>query len=87
MSLMSRFAYGIYATMAAAIGGIIYHEVFVEHLLDFAPEEGPFAAPVSQIELVAPLAILGMLLAVWVWVIIGGVQEERRREVERVRRP
>jgi len=86
MSTFGRFAYGFYATIAVAIGALFYNEVFVENLLEFAPEEGPFAAPVGYLEIVVPIVLLTILLAVWVWVIVGGVQEERRVEQRQVRR-
>ena len=86
MSTFGRFAYGFYATIAVAIGGLVYNEVFVENLLEFAPEEGPFAAPVGYLEVVVPIVLLTMLLAVWVWVIVGGVQEERRVDARRLQR-
>ena len=86
MSTFGRFAYGFYATIAVAIGGLIYNEVFVENLLQFAPTEGPFAAPVEYLQIIVPIVLLTILLAVWVWVLIGGVQEERRVEQQRIRR-
>ena len=86
MSTFGRFAYGFYATIAVAIGALFYNEVFVENLLEFAPTEGPFAAPVEYLQIIVPIVLLTILLAVWVWVIVGGVQEERRVEQRRVRR-
>ena len=85
MSTFGRFAYGLYATVAVAIGGLFYNEIFVENLLQFAPTEGPFAAPVEYLQIIVPIVLLTMLLAVWVWVLIGGVQEERRVEQQRIR--
>ena len=86
MSTFGRFAYGFYATIAVAIGALFYNEVFVENLLEFAPTEGPFAAPVGYLEIIVPIVLLTILLGVWVWVIVGGVQEERRVDQRRVRR-
>jgi len=86
MSTFGRFAYGFYATIAVAIGALFYNEVFVENLLEFAPTEGPFAEPVGYLEIIVPIVLLTILLAVWVWVIVGGVQEERRVEQRQVRR-
>lgn len=85
MSTFGRFAYGLYATIAVAIGALFYNEVFVESLLEFAPTEGPFAAPVGYLQIIVPIVLLTILLAVWVWVIVGGVQEERRVEHQRIR--
>ena len=85
MSTFGRFAYGFYATIAVAIGGLFYNEIFVENLLQFAPTEGPFAAPVEYLQIIVPIVLLTILLAVWVWVLVGGVQEERRVEQQRIR--
>ena len=85
MSTFGRFAYGFYATIAVAIGGLFYNRIFVENLLQFAPTEGPFAAPVEYLQIIVPIVLLTILLAVWVWVLIGGVQEERRVEQQRIR--
>lgn len=77
MSTFGRIAYGFYATIAVAIGGLFYYEVFVENLLPFAPQEGPFASPVGHLQVIVPIVLLTILLAVWVWVLVGSVQEER----------
>ena len=85
MSTFLRFAVAFHGTIAVAIGALIYNEVFVEHLLEIAPESGPFAAPVTQIEYIAPIVLLTMLGAVWTWMIYGVVQEERATERRQVR--
>ena len=86
MSTFLRFAVTFQATIAIAIGAFFYNEVFVEHLLDIAPESGPFAAPVGHAEYIVPIVLLTMLGAVWTWMIYGTVQEERRVEQRRLRR-
>ena len=86
MSTFLRFAVTFQATIAVAIGAFFYNTVFVEHLLEFAPESGPFAAPVGHLEYIVPIVLVTMLGAVWTWMIYGTVQEERRVDQRRVRR-
>ena len=86
MSMFGRMAYGFYATIAVAIGGLFYYEVYVENLRAFGPEEGPFAQPLVYLDMIVPIVLLTILLAVWVWVLIGSVQEERSVDRRQVRR-
>ncbi|MDR9431626.1 MAG: hypothetical protein RI568_13135 [Natronomonas sp.] len=85
MSTFGRMAYGFYTTIAVAIGGLFYNEVYVENLRAFAPENGPFAAPVEYLDIIVPVVLLTILLAVWVWVLVGSVQEERTVNRQRLR--
>jgi len=85
MSTFGRMAVGFYATIAVAIGGLFYNEVYVENLREFAPENGPFAAPVEYLDIIVPVVLLTILLAVWVWVLVGSVQEERAVNRQRLR--
>ena len=85
MSTFLRFAVTFHSTIAIAIGAFFYNEVFIEHLLEIAPESGPFAAPVGHIEYIAPIVLVTMLGAVWTWMIYGVVQEERVEERRQVR--
>ena len=87
MSTFGRMAYGFFSTIAVAIGGLIYNEVYQENLRAFAPEEGPFAQPIVYLDYIVPITLLTILLAVWVWVLIGSVQEERSVDARQVRRP
>ena len=86
MSMFGRMAYGFFATIAVAIGGLFYNEVYLENLREFAPEEGPFASPIVYLDMIVPIVLLTILLAVWVWVLIGSVQEERSVDRRQVRR-
>lgn len=85
MSTFIRFAVAFQATIAVAIGAIFYQRVFIDHLLAFAPDSGPFAAPVGHLEYIVPIVLLTMLGAVWTWMIYGSVQEERAVEQRRLR--
>lgn len=86
MSTFGRMAYGFFATIAVAIGGLFYNEVYVENLREFGPTEGPFAQPLVYLDYIVPIVLLTILLAVWVWVLIGSVQEERSVDARQVRR-
>ena len=77
MSTFLRFAVTFQSTIAIAIGAFFYHEVFVQHLLEFAPQSGPFAAPVTHIQYIVPIVLATFLAAVWTWMIYGVVQDER----------
>ena len=85
MSTFLRFAVTFQSTIAIAIGAFFYHEVFMEHLLDLAPQSGPFAAPVTQIQYIVPIVLATFLAAVWTWMIYGVVQEERTVDRRQVR--
>ena len=87
MSTFSRMAYGFYATIGIAIGGLMYNEVYLNNLREVGPTEGIWAQPLELLDYIVPFVLLTILLAVWVWVIIGSVQEERSRDVRQVRRP
>jgi len=84
MSTFVRFAVTFQATIAIAIGAFFYQQVFREHLLQFAPTSGPFAAPVGLIEYIVPIVLVTMLAAVWTWMIYGSVQEERATRRRRI---
>jgi len=84
MSTFLRFAVTFQATIGIAIGAFFYNEVFLNNLLAYAPESGPFAAPVGYLEYIVPIVLVTMLGAVWTWMIYGSVQEERRVEQRRV---
>lgn len=84
MSVFLRFAVTFQATIAIAIGGFFYRQVFIENLLEYAPKSGPFAAPVDQLQVVVPIVLVTMLAAVWTWMIYGAIQEERRVDRRRV---
>lgn len=86
MSTFIRLAVTFQATVAVAIGAFFYNTVFIENLLQYAPESGPFAAPVGHLQVVVPIVLVTILAAVWSWLIYGAVQEERRVEQRRMPR-
>ena len=85
MSTFLRFAVTFQSTIAIAIGAFFYHEVFTQHLLELAPQSGPFAAPVTHIQYIVPIVLATFLAAVWTWMIYGVVQDERTVERRQVR--
>jgi len=85
MSTFARFAVVFQGTIAIAIGAFFYQQVFREHLLEFAPTSGPFAAPVGVIEYIVPIVLLIMEAALITWMIYGTVQEERAAQRRQVR--
>jgi len=84
MSTWQRFGIALFSTLALAVGGLLYNEVFVEALLPLAPTSGPFATPVVWLDNLVPVVLVTLLLAVWAWVIAGAFQQERA--VDRRRR-
>ena len=86
MATWRRIGFAVFSSLAIAVGALIYNEVFVAELLPIVPTEGPFGTPVVWLERVVPIVLLVLLLAVWVWVVAGAVQDERRVDRRRARR-
>lgn len=86
MSTWQRFGVGITWTVGLMIGGLVYNEVFISETLPLVETDGQFGTPVVWLEALVPLIFLGLLAAVWAWVIAGAVQDERRVDARRVRR-
>jgi len=86
MSTWQRFGIAIFSTISLMVAGLLYNEVFVAELLPLVDTSHTFATPVVWLELLAPVVIVILLLAVWAWVIAGAVQDERTVNRQRVRR-
>lgn len=86
MSTWNRIRYAFASTVGLSFAGIIYTEVFSQELLPLVPMDSTFATPVVWLDRIAPIVIVTLLLAVWVWVIAGAVQDERTVDRRRVRR-
>lgn len=86
MSTWQRLRFAFVSTIALAVGGIIYAEVFRAELLPLVNTSNQWATPVVWMNRLVPIVIVGLLLAVWVWVIAGAVQDERTVDRRRVRR-
>ena len=78
MSQWQRFGYALFGTIALAVLAIVWFRVGVEHLIPLVEAHpGPFDQPVTWMETIVPACILILLLALWAWVLVGSVQEER----------
>ena len=86
MSTWQRLRYAFVSTVALAMAGIVYSEVFSESLMPVVDNDGMFSTPLIWLDRLAPVIIVGLLLAVWVWFIAGAVQDERTVDRRRVRR-
>ena len=86
MATWKRIAVGLANTIALAILGIIYQQVFVETLIPAQTTEGTYSFLITWIDNLVPFIIAILLLTVWAWVIAGAVQEERTRDRRQLRR-
>lgn len=86
MSTWRRIGVGLFSTIALMMGGLVYNEVFVEQILPLVETGGQFGTPVVWLERIVPVVLVALLVAVWVWVIAGAVQDERAVNRRRVRR-
>jgi hypothetical protein len=85
MSTWTRLRVAFYWTIALAMVGIVYAEVFSAELLPLIDPDGIFSTPVLWLDNLAPLIIVFLELAVLIWVIAGAVQDERTVDRRRVR--
>jgi len=86
MSTWSRIRVAFIWTIALAVGGIVYTNVFSAELLPIIDKDGLFSTPVIWLDNLVPIIIATLLLAVWIWVIAGAVRDERTVDRRRVRR-
>jgi len=86
MSTWQRIAVALKFTIGLMIAGVLYSEVFVSNLLPAVDTGGIFSTPVVWMNRIVPIVIVTILLAVWIWVIAGAVQDERTVDRRRVRR-
>jgi hypothetical protein len=86
MSTWQRIGVAMFWTLALMVGGLVYNRVFVAELLPLVDPDGTFSAPVLVLDRLVPVILVMLLLAVWVWVIAGAVQDERTVDRRRVRR-
>jgi hypothetical protein len=86
MATWQRIGVAIFFTMALAVGGLLYNEVFLQTLLPVVDMDGQFSQPVGLLEVIIPIVLTVLLAAVWLWVIVGAVQDERSVNRRRVRR-
>ena len=81
MSQIKRIVFAAKSTVAIAIGGIMHYRVGTELYAVANTYPGPFSGAIDQLEFIVPISLGIMLLAVWIWVLIAPVQEERKKQV------
>lgn len=76
----ARIRFGVVATVALAALGILYYQAVVP-IIELgesgAEHAGLFSWVVGDLKGIAPVLIVALLLMVWVYVLAGGVPEER----------
>jgi len=85
MPTWQRIGVALAYTIGLMVGALLYNEVFVQGLLPIIDMSGTFSTPVVWLERIVPAVLLILLVAVWGWVIVGAVQDERS-VTRRVRR-
>jgi hypothetical protein len=77
---MKRITYGYAVTLGSSLGAMLYYR-FLMPLFDLATGDfsGPFTPAVELAEVIAPVVLLMILGATWLWVLISPWQRERRR--------
>jgi len=86
MATWQRIGVALFWTLGLMVGGLVYNEVFLAELYPLVDTSGTFATPIVWLNRIVPVVLVILLLAVWVWVIAGAVQDERTVDRRRVRR-
>jgi hypothetical protein len=86
MATWQRIGLALFWTIGLMMGGLVYNEVFVAELVPLVDSNSQFATPVVWLERLVPVVLVMLLLAAWLWVIAGAVQDERGVDRRRVRR-
>lgn len=81
MATYHRIAIFIMTTISVSIAGVIYYRVGQGELFAMATQQfaGPFSPAVSQLTIMVPIVLAIIEGGVAIWVIAGGVQQERSR--------
>lgn len=80
MSQWIRIGYGFGGTVGLAVLAIIWVRVYTANLAPIVEAHaGPFSYVIGWMETIVPAVIVILLLALWVWVVAGPVQNERAR--------
>lgn len=79
MVTYQRMAVLIVVTVNVAIATLIYYRIGQDHLFEIARNSGsgPFTEVIGMLAGIAPVALAIIELGTILWVIAGGVQEER----------
>lgn len=87
MSTWKRMMIAGRIILLVGIVGIIFYRVFLPHLYPLVNKyDGPFTGPVDTMRVMVPTLLLVIIFAMLVWAAIGGLQEERKRDVDVRRR-
>jgi len=86
MSTFKRFGVALFYTLGLAIGAVFYQRIFVANLLPLVEESGTFSQPVFIMNRIVPIVLAVILLATWIWVVAGAVQDETTVDRRRIRR-
>lgn len=78
MTMIRRAMFLAMVTVGVAVAAMIYLRVGVDQLFPMVGE-GPFSVLTERMNVIVPVVLLLILAATAVWVIAGGVQEERTR--------
>lgn len=79
MSTIGRIQVATMVTIGLTILGVIFQQA-IPPIVDLADPDGMFSFLLDEIEVVVPVVVVSVLLAVWVWVIIGSVVRQRRKD-------
>jgi len=77
VSHIRRFGVAMVWTIGLAIGGILYQQIWVEEIFPLIDQNGLFSSPAVWLDRIVPLVLVIMLLAVWIWVISGAIEDEK----------
>lgn len=84
MSFVGRVSVAVIATIGVAATGIVYYRAGLP-IIDMAQNEfsGPYTSVATSLTNVVPVILAIILLAVWLWVLYGAVQREKKRVIGR----
>jgi len=66
-------------TVGLLVLGVIFYQVF-QPILDI-DQGGQFSFVIGWIDVIVPIVIVSLIFASWLWVVIGSVTEQPRRDM------
>jgi hypothetical protein len=87
MSASKRMMVAAKIILGCGVAGIIHYRVFLPKLEPLATGQfsGPWNQPVIMLKSLVPAVLLVIVFGTLVWVLVGGIRKERKRD-EMVRR-
>jgi len=87
MTASKRLMVGAKIIIGCLVVGIIHYRVFLPKLKPLATGrfDGPWTQPVTMLEGFVPALLLVITFGTIVWILVGGIREERKRD-EMIRR-